>query len=65
MRVKDELTKDALAIVFVVAVGVAIHRWLPDGYLGLWGIAVLLGWVVITDCMPTWPFRKRAGRREL
>lgn len=62
---KDDLTKEGLAIVFMVGVGLAINHWLPDGYVGLWGIACLLGWVFIVDCMPTSLSRKRAKRTEL
>lgn len=63
----EDFWRQAWAVVVLVAVGFAVHEWLPDGWLGLYGIVVVVGFVAFCEFMPTSfrPFRKRSRRREL
>lgn len=54
-----------LAIVLVVAVGVALHVTLGDGYVAIWILVAICTFVSIVEFMPSASrFRWRSRRRE-
>jgi hypothetical protein len=66
VRVSSDFWRQAWAVVFFVVGGLAVHEWLPPWYLAFWLFFFVMGFVFVTDCMPSspWPFRRRARRRE-